>query len=461
MIQLRDYQQTILNQIYESMRSGNKRPLVQAPCGSGKTVIFAELARLTQLKNNNVIVLVHRRELFKQTEQTFKLAGIKQDRIQIHMAQTYSRHLAEYEKPDLIITDESHMAASMTWRRIYDHWPDAYVVGFSASPARLDGKPLGAIFDDLIIGPSVSDLIQRGYLADYRYYSIDVADLTALKRKGSDYDMADADSLLSVRAVYGDVLKTFRERANKLRTVAYCTTIKHSQKTAEQFRLAGYRAEHIDGDLSTAERDAVIERFRTGETQILTNCQIIDVGFDLPAIECCMMLRPTASTALYIQQSGRALRPIPGKTAVILDFVGNYTRHGLPDDDRSWSLTDTIKPAQQKNTDGSFLIRQCRSCLACYKSALGDCPICGEVYRAGREEIKSIRDAELREIRKNEERRQNAWKKKRMEKLETESDCRSYQDLILFAKKMGHTNPKRYAIHRSHALGFRLPWSNR
>lgn len=461
MIELRDYQQNILDRMYQSFLAGHRRPLVQSSCGSGKTVIFTKLAELTQAKGNSVIVLVHRRELLKQTIDTFSFAGVDLDRISVHMAQTYSRHLSEHSKPDLIITDEAHMAAAKTWRRIYEHWPDAYMVGFSASPCRLDGKPLGNIFDDLIVGIDTAELIERGWLSSYRLFSVASADLKNIKQKGRDFDMEDAERALMKRAVYGNVIAHHQKLAKDLRTVIYCTTVEHSKKTAEAFREAGYPSEHIDGTFSEKQRDEIVERFRTGETQVLTNCDIVSTGFDLPAIGCCIMLRPTMSTALYIQQSGRALRPAEGKTAIILDHVGNAVRHGLPDDPRGWSLTDTVKPKPKFDEEGKLILRTCTECFAVYPNTESECPLCGEPYQTTREEIEQINSVQLVELKRKQEAHYENWQDKKAETLESESDCKTYAELIALGKKKGEPNLKKYATKWSYQLGISRPWDRR
>lgn len=399
MISLRDYQIDIRNRIYQSMLAGHHRPLVVAPCGSGKTVIFCDLAARTQAKGNHIVVLVHRVELMDQTIKTFQRADIQLKTIDVHMAFTYSKHLERYKKPDLIITDEAHFSAAATWQKIYQAWPDVHVIGFSATPCRLDGKPLSGIYDDLIETVTTSDLIKTGYLSPYRYFAPAVADLSALKKKGSDFDQEQAESILATKAVYGDVIKTYREKADGKKAVIYCTTIKHSQSMAEEFRIAGYRSEHIDGSTPAKERALIVERFRSGETQILSNVDIVSVGFDLPDIECCIMLRPTASTALHIQQSGRALRPQPGKTAIILDHVGNYTRHGLPDDPREWSLESTIKPAPEYGKDGKLMVRQCQKCYFTFPAGPDCCPNCGAPIQLTRKEIENVKKIKLEEIK--------------------------------------------------------------
>ena len=449
---LRPYQQSILESIYQSFLDGNRRPLVTAPCGSGKTVIFTELARLTQAKGNRVVVLVHRRELLKQTLNTFQTANVNLDLIEVHMAQTYSRHLGEHQQPDLIVTDECHMAAAKTWQRIYDHWPDAYVVGFSASPCRLDNKPLGAIFDDLITSVSTRGLIEDGWLAPYRYYGINVADLSGIKMRGRDYDPDDAKARLDSGTVYGDVIAAYRKYADGARTVVYCINVEHSKETAAQFSAAGYRAEHNDGTFTDKKRDKIIERFRSGDIQILTNCDIVSTGFDLPAIGCCIMLRPTMSTSLYIQQSGRALRREEGKVAVIIDAVANHVRHGLPDDDKEWSLDKPVSPKRHINEDGSYSIRLCKSCYAVYESTKNVCPVCNAEYEYEPREIKHMEEVELIEIQKKREEKEKQYAM--TDKAIT--DAKSYSDLCKIAKLRGYKTG--WAYHQAKQKGIWVPY---
>ena len=430
---LRDYQKRIVQDIYASLLKGKKAPLVTAPCGSGKTVIFSYLAKLTADKNNTVYILVHRRELFKQTKETLALFE-NNPNVSVHMAQTLSLHLDEYEEPNLIITDEAHMAQAKTWRRIYEHWSKAYIIGFSASPCRLDGKPLGEIFDDLILGKTTAELIKEEWLAPYEYYSINVADLSGLKHRGSDYDATDAASKLDTLTIYGDVIETFRERCNDARAVAYCVNVEHSKNTAAAFREAGYKATHIDGTMGIKKRDKIIEDFRSGEIQILTNCDIVSTGFDLPDITACLMLRPTMSTGLYIQQSGRALRPMENKTAIILDFVGNYTRHGLPDDDRNWSITEQMRGKRRINEHGEFLIRTCLECYAVYPASEDVCPICGAEYELTKTEIKNIEEIELERIEKNRILKEKKWALSD----KAVDEAKTYSDFCRIAKHRGY-----------------------
>lgn len=455
---LRAYQQQLIKDTYASMAAGNKAPMICLPTGAGKTACFAWMAEQAQAKGNTVWFLVHRRELLDQTVETFDLFGIPRKTIHVGMVGQVARNSEKFPKPNLIVFDEAHHSQAATWRKIIDRFNDAWLIGLTATPARLDGKPLGEIYDDLILGPSTAELIRDGWLADYKYYSVDVADLTGLKKRGSDYALDDASSLMMQRAVYGDVIRTWHQHADGKQTIVFCTTVAHSEATAAAFRDAGVNALHFDGNTPANKRRQIIDRFRSGDVTALCNCDLISEGFDMPACEVIVQLRPTASLNIYLQQNGRALRPAEGKTAVLIDHVGNYTRHGLPDDDRAWNLNERLPVRENAAPDGSFLIRQCRDCFAVYPAMEPACPECGAEYTATRAEIQQIQEARLTEIRRREAERVDRWKDTRMGNIQTEADCNTYADLCLLAKKQGAANVRKWATAASYRLGIRRPW---
>lgn len=428
---LRDYQQDASELLRSAFRSGYNRPLIALPCGAGKTVLFAYMARSSQAKGKTVWFLVHRRELLKQTVDTFTRFDIPLDTIHIGMVATYANHLDRYPKPDFIIFDEAHFSAAATWGKIINEFPDAKMCGLTATPCRLDGKPLGAIYDNLIVGVSTRELINQKYLSDYKYYAPTVADLSGLKRKGSDFDTQSAAELLSTKAVFGDVVKHYKQYADGLKTICYCSSIKHSEGMAAEFQAAGINAVHFDGNTPDKERDDIISRFRDGDIKILCNVDLISVGFDVPDCWCCILLRPTMSTALFIQQACRALRPQPGKTAIILDHVNNYQRHGLPDDDREWSLDSKLKPRNDYGEDGKLLVRQCPKCYYTYKTA-PSCPNCGYTTEMTRQEIKNIKEIRLEEIKRNSRVRASEAVRDK-----TPAECKSLMELQAYAKQRG------------------------
>ena len=447
-LQLRTYQQDIINKTYQVMLAGSKRPIVVLPCGGGKTVVFAYLASQTQKKGNNVWFLVHRRELLDQTKETFTRFNIPIDNIFIGMVATVANRLDKYDPPDLIVFDECQHCAAATWQRIIDHHPQAWLIGLTATPCRLDGKPLGAIFDKLVLGPTVQDLINLNYLSPYKYLAPSIADLTDLKIKGSDYDREQAAGMMMQRAIYGDVIKHWREHANGYQTIIYCTTIKHSQAVADAFQAAGIRAQHFDGTTPAQERRQIVADFRDKRITVLCNVDLIGEGFDVPDCWCCVLLRPTMSTGLFIQQSGRALRPQAGKTAIILDHVGNYVRHGLPATDRDWSLSDKLPQQKEYREDGQLTVRQCEMCYTVFETGPDKCPVCGYPVAKTQEEIKNIEEIKLKEITEQQAKQQ------RQQYRYEESQARSYQDLLIIAKSRGYN--RGWAYHRAKARGYKI-----
>jgi len=431
-LNLRPYQIDIISKTHASMRSGHRAPIISSPTGSGKTAMFAWLANQTQLKNNTVWFLVHRRELMDQTIDTFKRFDIPLDRVHIGMVATVANRPEKLPKPDLIIIDEAHHSSATTWLKIIKQFPEAYLIGLTATPCRLDGKPLGAVYDDLIQGVTPKELIDQGYLSQYRYFAPSVADLSGLGKRGSDFDQEQAAELLSQRAVFGDVIHHWRTFANKLQTICYCSSVKHSQATAEAFQAEGINAVHFDGNTPAEQRRQIVADFRAGKIMVLCNVDLIGEGFDVPDCWCCILLRPTTSLGLFIQQAGRALRPQPGKTAIILDHVGNYSRHGLPDDPREWSLTDTIKPAKQYGSDGKLTVRQCDACYFTFKSGPSVCPNCGAELKLSRQEIKNIKAIHLEEIKQGL--REKADKSVKSKNL---NQCGSLMELQAYARAHG------------------------
>lgn len=431
-LKLRQYQADTLLQTREAFRKGYRRPLVVLPCGAGKTVLFAYMSSKAQAKGKTVWFLVHRRELLDQTIATFERFGIPLRTICIGMIATYANHPERYPKPDFIIFDEAHFSMAATWQKLLGNFPDAFLVGLTATPCRLDGRPLGATYDNMVVGISTRELIEQGYLCNYRYFAPSVADLSGLKRKGSDFDPESATEILMQRAVYGDVIENYRKYANGLQTICYCSSIKHSQAMAEEFQKAGIRAVHFDGNTPAAERARIVQDFRDKKIQILCNVDLISVGFDVPDCWCCILLRPTMSTALAIQQAGRALRPQEGKTAVILDHVGNYTRHGLPDDPREWSLESKIKPSREYKDDGTLAIKQCPECFFTFPSGPDKCPNCGAEIKKTRQEIQNIKKIHLEEIRRSY--RQKAAAAVTGKSI---SECKNLSEIMAWCKQHG------------------------
>ncbi len=354
---LRQYQLDLIEQVRQAYREGARRPCIVLPCGGGKSVITAEIARKATQKGNRVLFVVHRRELVDQIRLTFYNWDVDMSLCRVEMVQTACRRLKKMPEPRLIITDENHHCLAASYRKIYAAFPDAQCLGVTATPIRLNGGGLEDVNDRLVEGVSAKWLIENGYLPPYGYFAPAVTDLSGLHTSRGEYVTSDVVDALDKSVIYGDVIGHYKKLASARKAICYCASIKHYEAMAERFSDAGIPAAHIDGGTGKYERQHIIEQFRTGEIMVLCNVDLISEGFDVPDCSCAILLRPTQSLTLFIQQSMRCIRPQPGKRAVIIDHVGNYTRFGMPDDDREWSL-EPKKMVENKNK-----IRQCPECF--------------------------------------------------------------------------------------------------
>lgn len=433
-MELRDYQRDLYQKAQDAFRHGAKRVLVCVGCGAGKSYIFAEMARQAK---GDVLVLTHRRELLEQTGRLFRELGIS---ARIEMILTEANHLGQYPKPALIITDEAHLSRSSSWMKVLDYY-DTYTVGFTATPIRLDGKPLGDIYDTLVTGVSVRWLIENHRLAPYEYYAPTAVNTDDLKVQCGDYIIKDLESLMIDRAIYSDVLRSWERIANGSKTIAYCVSVKHARETAELFSAAGYPAVEIDGGTPPKRRAEIMQDFRNGKITMLCNVGIISEGVSIDDVTCCLLLRPTESHALYIQQAMRCMRYAPGKVAKIVDCVGNYTRNPLPDADVKWSLTESVKKKPKLNEEGDFFIRSCPECFMVFKTA-PVCPYCGTEYPLHPREIEAHENIELARITAAEA---EEAERKRKEARQQQGRAQTFPELLEIGKARGYKNPAAWA----------------
>lgn len=400
---LREYQQRGVDQIRARFAAGVRRVLYTAPTGSGKTVLFAYIARGAAAKDKRVCILVHRRELVLQTCAKLEhphgviAAGFPADprqTIQVASVQTLINRLGQYPQFDLIVCDEAQHARAASWETILAMHPAARVLGVTATPCRLDGRGLGDLFQELIRGPSVRSLIDDGYLAEPVVYAPSTIDTAGVHRAHGDYVTRELAAVADRPTITGDAITHYRRHADRVPTIAFCVSVEHARHVARDFQAAGYIARCVDGGTREAERDDAIAALGSGRIHVLTSCELISEGVDVPIVGCGIMLRPTQSTALAIQQMGRCLRPAPGKRrAIILDHAGNTLRHGLPDDDREWSLEHGHARRPASGADDQVSVRICPRCF--YAHATGPvCPGCGYEYPVEGRDV-AERDGEL------------------------------------------------------------------
>lgn len=433
MIELRGYQEKLINDVRESLRT-NKRVLAVLPCRAGKTVMFAYMAKRHAERGGYTWFLVHRRELVAQARSTFESMGIPTDGVLIDMVQTVSRHMERYHRPTMIIFDEAHHSSAGTWEKIIEAFPNIPIIGLTATPCRLDGKALGDIYQDMRVGPSAEELTDMGYICRYDYFAPDISlDGAEWAMKGSDFDQDDVARTLDRPEIYGDAMKCVDPSR---RTIVYCPTVAYSEKLAEAINssLGEGIAVHVDGGLPKAERDGRIAAFREGKAKVLTNCYLVGEGLDVPECDTVVMLRPTLSVALYIQQAMRCLTKNEGKKAIIYDLVGNVYRHGMPTDGREWSLTKPVR-AKSKSGERELLVRECKECFRIYKGNARVCPYCGHDNGVTKKEMREHLDAELKKIEEL----------KKKEKRKEQGRAQTYEELVAIGEERGYKNPRGWA----------------
>ena len=455
MITLRDYQQHTEAEIRSAYARGSWAPVLTMPTGSGKTVTFSSIAYQAGLKGKRVLILVHRRELVKQTSRTLAEFGIdhgliaagmsmfRDKQVQVASVQTLARRMNKLRwTPDLIIVDECHHAiGGNTWGKVLAHFSQSRVLGVTATPQRLDGKGLGitagGFFDALIVGPSVAELTSQGYLSPAVVYAPQSAvDLSAVKTRMGDFAAAELAEAMDKPTITGDAVAHYRRLCNGEPAIAFCASVAHAEHVAESFQAAGYRAASIDGSLDHAKRARMIDDLGNGRLQVLTSCDIISEGTDIPVVSAAILLRPTQSLSLALQQMGRALRIHPGKQrAVILDHVGNVFRHGLPDDEREWSLDGQKKRARSKD-EQAIPVKQCEQCYTVHRPA-PKCPACGFVYPVQSREIEQV-DGDLEQVDPALIRR---------EQKREQASAQTIDDLVTLGRKRGYKNPYAWARH--------------
>jgi DNA repair protein RadD len=438
MIQLRDYQLEGVTQIRGLYAKGYRRVGYCLSTGGGKTCCFSYITKSAYDKGSRVVLLCHRVEILDQISNTLTRAevphavlkaGMKapDDQVVVASIQTLARR--EMKEPDFIVVDEVHHVVSDTFTKVLERWPNAKVLGVSATFERLDGKPLRPWVDALVLGPRVTWLQAEGHLAKTEYWAPTTPDLKGVRKRMGDFDQGAIETLMATKKVTGDAIAEYQKHAPGRTAIAFCCSVKHAQEVAEGFTAAGIAAECIHG--GTPDRLEMMERFRSGQTRVLTNCEILGEGVDVPVCGAAILLRPTASLGLHLQQIGRVLRPKPdGSKAVILDHAGNLMRHGGVEEVRDWNLDGFAKKRREK----AMAMSQCKECFRVFVGTT--CPSCG-TEKQGNPRVVETTAGTLQ-----------AWNGQGPEPLTPEQKAkreRQINILIQVAKSKGHFNARSWA----------------
>jgi len=384
--------------------------LIQSPTGSGKTAIGTLITQSANARGRRVVFTVHRDFLIDQTYEAFSKVGLDVTIMAagtkprpgalaiVASIDTLRRRVETLDKCDLIIVDECHHLAAAGWEFVFNHLRGhgAKAIGLTATPWRLTGEGLRQFFSYMVRGPSVRWLIDNNFLSDYTAFAPSTPNLSGVHTKMGDFVKSELEAAMDKAAITGDAVQHYLRLAAGKRAVAFCCTVKHSLHVTEQFQAAGVPSRHIDHHTPKAERKEIIAAFRAGEVRLLSSVNIFGEGFDIPSIEAAILLRPTKSLSLHLQQIGRALRTFDGKgKALILDHAGNLMRPGLglPDTDYEWSLDG----GKKKKKNASLPIKQCEECFFVYTPPVATCPNCGHVHQV-LDRNPEQRDGELQEI---------------------------------------------------------------
>lgn len=389
-VTLRPDQLQAVDRLRAALRT-NQSVLLQAPTGFGKTIVASYIALHALQKRRKVVFGVHRKELLKQTSRTFLAFGIPHgfiasgmpanpfEFIQIASADSLKSRRGHL-KCNLFVPDECRLWATNTREGMIQEARanGAHIVGLDATPERLDGQPLAALFDTMVNGPSVEWLMERGHLSKYRAFGPVRPDLAGLHTRAGEYVTSELEDRFNKPSIIGDAIKVQRKYATGLRTMVFAFSRKHGKDLCLAYNMAGIRSVYIDGESTPETRTEAIRMFADGEAECLISVNLAIEGFDLSAqvgrevpVEAISLQRPTKSKPMALQMIGRALRP-KSSPAIIMDHVNLLETHGLPDEPREWSLEGRAKGM----TEAAIATKKCPICFALFRPA-ANCPDCG------------------------------------------------------------------------------------
>lgn len=452
--QLRDYQKKIISDTRNALKHGYRSPLIVSPTGSGKTIIFIYIAVNSAKRGFRTTVVVHRSYLWQQISEKLKELDIPHgiiapghtqtdDMIQIASVDTLIRRLPKTKKPHCLIFDEAHhVIKNNKWGKIAEYY-NSYIIGVTATPCRTNGHGLGAsvggFFDYMVMGPQIADL-QPEFLSPFKLFAPDIGVcMDGVKKVYGDYEKKEMLTRIDNQKIYGNVPMHYKRICNGVPAIAFCASVKHAENVASEFNSNGISAIAVSGKTKENDRQEIFKGLANGKYLVVCSCDLVSEGFDVPICGAAICLRPTQSLSLCLQQWGRTTRVAPGKQfAYIIDHVGNYVKHGYPDDIREWTLEGVLKK-KKKGSEKTISLKVCQECFAVYSDG-SVCPQCGFISKIkSQKDIDVDNEAELKEIET----------KLQIERKETVRKARTLEELYSVAKRLGYKKGWAYYTYQS------------
>lgn len=403
----RPYQADAINAAREHVKAGLRRVLIQAPTGTGKMVVAATIMQLAVRLGSVVLFCAHRRELIEQCGEKLEALGVHHARVlpgeypsgleraYVGTIQSFTarqrRGSLNVEAVNVIVVDEAHHVTSKnTYQKLLAEYPNATVIGLTATPCRTDGQGLGNVFDALVQSITYSAAFEAGHLVRPKYFAPHTPDLAGVRTIAGDYDEAELEGVMNQPKLVGDIVEHYARHASDRKGIVFATRVRHSMALADAFNAAGIPAAHLDGTTPLEDRQAILADLRSGAIQVMTNVAVATEGLDIPDVGAVVIARPTKSVVLHLQTVGRALRPSPGKTdCIVLDHSGNVLELGPVEAYETWTL-DTTKGANARKKKREARPITCESCSTVFAASL-TCPACGLKH----ESTKYARDVDV------------------------------------------------------------------
>lgn len=419
-LKLRPYQTQLITDLYQAINQGYRRIAIIAGTGAGKTVIGGQICADAEAKGCWLLFVVHLDVLVGQTYDKMKSFGLQcgfikagwpedpSAPIQIGSIQTMAKRDWWRQWPaSIVFYDEAHTTAfSQVGQEIlYRTHPQAIHLGMTATPYRLGNGQMGDHFQTLVASPVPAELQRLGFLAPMTYYGMpsdSQIDLGGVRVIAGDFDERDLKNACDRPELIQRIVDEWQRLTPGKRTIAFCVDIDHAHHVADAFRSAGVAADVVEGGTPIKQRKRLYTDLGAGRLLVLTSCNVISIGFDEPSVEVGLMLRPTQSRALHIQQIGRVMRisPKTGKThGIILDQAGNLQRLGFPEDVTEYTLPTSRNPQQ----GGAMPMKQCPLCNRVVWTFVQDCPGChyhwpSEAAMVTDDMVQFLSDDQLRQV---------------------------------------------------------------